>query len=88
MEKDWDGRFVKLTGKIHKIHYTYIDGCYLTIEQQRHSGITDGWCKFYCTIYDNAEIEKVLKMKSGDTITLVGYAKWNLGPELLNCSIH
>lgn len=70
--KDTD---VKLTGRIHSINYNYVDGCYITFYHERKDSIIDGWQILFCYFVDQKEIEKVLKLKKGDKITLIGHTE-------------
>lgn len=82
------GKWIKLTGIVSNISYDYIDGCRISILQQRENGqLFDGWNAIICYFNDEKEIKKASQLESGDKITLIGYCKGLeiFGPELNNC---
>jgi hypothetical protein len=88
IKENWKNKIIKLKGEIYKVHIDKMDGCRITIRQQRSKSPADGWCIISCYFYDDAEIEKLKDLKKGDRVSIVGYSRWDLGPILINSSIH
>jgi len=63
---------IKLSGTVHMIRNNYIDGTYIVFRQKRAGSIKDGWMVITCYFHDKEQIEKVLKLKKGDNVTLIG----------------
>jgi hypothetical protein len=86
IKENWKHKFIKLTGNIYNVRNN-MDGCYITIRQERKKGLSDGWCMIVCYFYNEADKEKVLKMHSGDRITVYGFSRWDIGPILINSHV-
>jgi hypothetical protein len=84
IKNNWKDKIIKLKGKIYNVKYDAMDGCRITIRQQRSKSASDGWCIISCYFYDNFDIEKVKDLKKGDYVSIVGFSRWDLGPILIN----
>lgn len=63
---------IKLTGTVNRVRNTF-EGCYVVFTQKRADGMTDGWAMITCYFRDEEQKEKVMKLKKGDNITIVGH---------------
>lgn len=82
--KDTD---IKLSGTVHMIRNNAIDGTYIVFRQKRAGSIRDGWMVITCNFSDKLQKERVMKLKKGDNVTLIGHvSKYNaLGFNLYDC---
>ena len=79
--KSIDDRYIKLSGTVSKVHQNDIFGCWIIINQKRANGLRDGWNYFICYFNDIRENDKIINLKKGDNITLIGhtgFAYWAL----------
>ena len=71
----YSGKYFRLTGTIGDIGKDILENVYITFKRDEPFAITSVQCYFN----DDAEIQKVMDLNSGDNITLVGYCEGKFG---------
>lgn len=83
LDSEQVGSYLKITGTADMICNNYIDGCYIVMTQHRNKKIYDGFTSYWFFFSDTDEKDKVMQLKEGDKVTIVGYC--NEGKNLVNC---
>lgn len=78
-DKIYEGKMMELTGKIGDIGKDITENVYITFEREGEFEVTSVQCFFK----DDAEIDKVMELSKGDTITLQGKCDGKFGNVLI-----
>lgn len=79
----YSGKYFRLTGTIGDIGKDILENVYITFKRDEQFALTSVQCYFS----DEAEIQKVMELNSGDNITLVGYCEGKFGNVQIKDSI-